>query len=130
MNELAITAAVILGILLRFGIPIVITFGFAWLLRKLDEKWRAEAEVEVSEAKYKTQQKALLEMWLQKPCWEVNNCPQEVLANCKAYQQSNLPCWEVFRANGNYSASCKECNYRKNITNSIIFHQEGVKNVQ
>jgi hypothetical protein len=129
MNELTITAAVILGIILRFGIPIALTFGFAWLLRRLDEKWRAEAQVEASEAKYKTQQKALLEMWLQKPCWEVNNCAKEDYVNCKAYQQKDLPCWEVYRANGKYNESCRDCAYRKNIIDSIFIY-EGEKNVQ
>ena len=74
MNEFTTTAAVLFGILLRFGIPIAITFGLSYLLRRLDEHWRAEAEEEAARAKHKAQQAALLQLWIQQPCWEIKNC--------------------------------------------------------
>ena len=122
MNELTITAAVLFGILLRFGIPIAITFGLAWLLRRLDERWRNEAEQEAVQEKYKTQQAALLQMWLQQPCWEINNCSKEQQALCKAFQQKEIPCWEMFRANGSLSPRCKNCEYQKTLSEAIVIN--------
>ena len=122
MDELTITAAVLIGILLRFGIPLALTFGLAWVLRRLDERWRLEAEQEAAQAKYKAQQAALLEMWLQQPCWEINNCSQKQRALCKAFQQKDIPCWEIFRSNGSLSTRCKNCEYKKTLTESIIIN--------
>jgi len=119
MNELTISAAVLLGILLRFGIPIVITFGLAKFLRTLDERWRAEAEEEAAEAKYKAQQAALMQIWLQQPCWEIKNCTYEQRGQCKAFQQKEIPCWEIFRSNGNLNQRCQSCEYKKTLSETM-----------
>lgn len=122
MNELTISAAVLFGIILRFGIPIFITFALAKLLRSLDERWRAEAEEEAAQAKIKAQQAALLQMWLDQPCWEIKNCSKEQRALCKAFQQKNIPCWETFRSNGSLSTRCQTCEYQQTIHESIIIN--------
>ncbi|QIJ72878.1 MerR family transcriptional regulator [Thermosulfuriphilus ammonigenes] len=28
------------------------------------------------------------------PCWEIKNCPEEVRAQCSAYQDRTIPCWQ------------------------------------
>jgi len=122
MNELTTTAAVLLGILIRFGIPIAITFGLSYLLRRLDEHWRAEAEEEAARAKYKAQQAALHQLWIQQPCWEIKNCSRDVRDQCLAYQEKEIPCWETFRANGNLNARCQKCEYQQTLTESIIIN--------
>ncbi|NIV15912.1 MAG: hypothetical protein GWN62_33040 [Aliifodinibius sp.] len=119
MNELTITAAVLFGILIRFGIPIMITFGLAWLLRRMDERWRAEAEESAAQEKYEAQQAALQKIWLQQPCWEIKNCPREHRSLCKAFINNEIPCWETFRSNGSLSPRCKNCEYQKTLHESI-----------
>ena len=42
MEGLIGIGAVILGILLRFGIPVLCTALLIWLLRKLDQRWQRE----------------------------------------------------------------------------------------
>lgn len=122
MNEFTTTAAVLFGILLRFGIPIAITFGLSYLLRRLDEHWRAEAEEEAARAKYKTQQATLLQLWIQQPCWEIKNCSKNIRDQCLAYQEKETPCWETFRTNGNLSARCQKCEYQQTLKESIIIN--------
>jgi hypothetical protein len=122
MNEITTTAAVLFGILLRFGIPILITFGIAHLLRRLDERWRAEAEEESARAKYQAQQAALMQMWIQQPCWEIKNCSKEQRALCKAFSEKEIPCWETFRANGGLSKRCQDCEYQKTLSESVIIN--------
>jgi hypothetical protein len=122
MNELTISAAVLLGLLLRFGIPIIITFGLAKFLRSLDERWRAEAAAEEAQAKYKAQQAALLQMWIQQPCWEINNCSYEQRGQCKAFHQKEIPCWEIFRSNGNVNQRCQSCEYKKTLSETLIMN--------
>ena len=60
MEELKITAALIAGIILRIGLPIGITFLLARFLRKLDSRWREEAEREAIETKLLQQRQTLL----------------------------------------------------------------------
>lgn len=122
MNEIQISAAVFLGILLRFGVPILITFGLAQLLRKLDERWRKEAEEEVTQAKYHAQQAALVQMWLQQPCWEIKNCSKEQRSLCKAFQEKDIPCWEIYRSNGSLSVRCQNCEYHQTLSNSVVLN--------
>jgi len=122
MNDLTITAAVLFGILLRFGIPIAITFGLAYLLRRLDERWRAEAEEEAARAKYQAQQAALQKLWIQQPCWEIKSCSNEKRDHCLAYQEKEIPCWETFRANDSLSTRCQNCEYQQTLQESIIIN--------
>lgn len=88
----------ILGLLLRIGIPVLVTVGIFFLLRRLDERWQAEA-------------RALPVLNTnQKPCWEAKACSAEKQKACPAYAKSNVPCWQVFRAkDGVLKETCLGC---------------------
>ena len=45
MEWLPTTLAMILGILLRIAVPVLVTILFVFLLRKLDERWKAESDL-------------------------------------------------------------------------------------
>lgn len=100
MEWLPTTLAMILGILLRIAVPVLVTILFIFLLRKLDERWKAESD--------------LGDVMLVKPgnvgCWEINMCPEDMRAKCKAYQNQDTPCWQVFRnENGRLKERCIGC---------------------
>jgi hypothetical protein len=107
MDEFLVTLYMVLGILLRIGIPLGATFLLAHFLRRLDAKWREEArQVQPGES-------ILLDVWLNNPCWEELGCVEEQREICTAYQQTEKSCWEVFRENGRLKIKCQECEYRK-----------------
>jgi hypothetical protein len=109
MDEFKMTMFMVLGILLRIGIPLGLTFLLARFLRRLDAKWRAEAsELQPGEA-------IMLELWLKNPCWDELDCTKEQCENCTAYNQKEKPCWEVFRVNGRLRSECQECEYRNEL---------------
>lgn len=100
MEWLPTTFAMILGVLLRIAVPILVTLLFITLLKWLDERWKREAD---PGAKFLVK--------VERPCcWEFNNCPEEKLAKCKAYQNADIPCWQVFREeNGRLQERCIGC---------------------
>jgi hypothetical protein len=109
MNEFTLTMSMVLGVLLRIGIPVGLTFLLANFLRGLDAKWRNEAsQAQPGEA-------VLREMWLSNPCWDEMNCEDSQCEKCPAYQQREKPCWEVFLHNGRLNSKCQECEYRKEL---------------
>jgi len=109
MDEFVTTLYMVLGILLRIGIPFAITFLLAWFLRRLDTKWRAEAlQIQPGAA-------ALYQLWLNTPCWEEQDCVEEQRENCPAYAQREQPCWEIHRDNGNLNPKCQHCEYREEL---------------
>jgi hypothetical protein len=109
MDEFLVTVYMVLGILLRIGIPFVITFLLAWFLRSLDTKWRVEAlQAQPCEA-------LLHQVWLSEPCWEEINCLEELREVCSAFLQTEKPCWAVFQENGNLQPKCLDCEYRKEL---------------
>lgn len=90
METITAILAVLAGLALRLVIPIAITAVAIYFLRRLDIRWKAEAE------------KQLLLPVVEKPkCWEINGCSAEKRATCKGYQ-SNQPCWQAFRENNGY----------------------------
>lgn len=111
MDGFLVTLYMILGLLLRIGIPIGVTLLIGWGLRRLDARWRAEAEAEKANINVMLQ----TAIWQQNPCWETINCSEEKRKTCPAYNQREKPCWEVNRANGNLSKQCQNCIYRKEL---------------
>jgi hypothetical protein len=109
MNEGFVTIYIFLGILLRFAVPLAITFLIARFLRKLDRKWREEAKLEQEQSRL-----VFASLFQQRPCWEYNHCNGTRKAECMAYGQE-LPCWEVYRSNGSLKTACKTCEYRQQI---------------
>lgn len=96
-------AAFMLGLLLRFAIPIVLTLLAVWFFRRLDRRWQAEA-----------QERARLQMALaaagRTPCWEEKQCSPDRREHCPAYQQEGVLCWQIFRdKEGNLKPPCLDC---------------------
>ncbi len=83
------------GLILRFGIPILITALAVYFLRKLDTRWQKESEAQPL---------------VEKPeCWEINKCPEEAREKCPGFL-SPLPCWQARRlSNGYLREECLNC---------------------
>ena len=96
MDEFFMTVSMLMGVLLRIGLPVGLTFLLARYLRRLDAKWRAEArEAQPGEA-------ILREIWLSNPCYDEIDCSEEQRENCIAYGQKDKACWEVYQENGDW----------------------------
>ena len=96
METIISILAVLTGLLMRLALPILITFVFVYLLRKLDARWQQEAQRDVPSAN--------------KPeCWKINACSIEQRNDCPAFC-SPLPCWQVYRkSNGYLNEKCLTC---------------------
>lgn len=106
MEALEAFGALLVGLLLRLGIPLVVTaLGIIWLHR-LDERWQREAS--------QRRERAAAAAVPQARCWEQRGCPPERRAICPAYARPELPCWQVFRgANGRLQEACLDCDIFK-----------------
>lgn len=118
MNEFTLTMSMVLGILLRIGIPVGLTFLLASFLRRLDAKWRNEA------SQAQPGETILRELWLSNPCWDEMNCEEDQCENCPAYHQREKPCWEIFLENGKLNSKCQACEYRKELLLPIRINVE------
>lgn len=96
MQSLTTFFFLLAGLLLRLAIPIAATLFVIFLLRKLDKRWQAEAELQP--------------VAVEKPeCWKAKGCTPEQMENCLA-PKSQLPCWQVKRLpNGYMNEDCLSC---------------------
>ena len=102
METITAILAVITGIALRLAIPIGITAIAIYFLRRLDNRWQAEAKEQL-----------LLPVVEKTKCWEIHGCTAEMRAACAGYQ-SELPCWQAFRKeNGYLQERCLGCDVFK-----------------
>ena len=92
---------VLLGLILRFALPIGITLLVIYWLRWLDARWQEEAEG------LQAQAQAFAAKAVR--CWEVMNCPPEKRATCPAYQNGKHPCWQIFRNEEGLQEKCLDC---------------------
>lgn len=97
-------AAVLIGFLLRLGIPIALTIVAAMFLNWLDKRWQSQAEMEKAEL-----QSLVQSGQPRRPCWEIHNCSDGLKKNCKAYANPDIPCWELFRIDGRLKPACRNC---------------------
>jgi hypothetical protein len=88
---------------LRLGLPILLTFLLAWALRRLDGRWRSQAEVAAGAVAVKRIAVSQIR------CWELRNCPTVRRENCPAFKQREVPCWEIMRPNGHLRDFCADC---------------------
>ena len=95
---------VLAGLLLRLLLPLGLTLLVAAVLKRFDDRWRAQSLGE---------DLALHAPVQQVKCWEAFNCSPERRAVCKAYQNPDRPCWENFRVNGLLQTACSRCPLRK-----------------
>ncbi|MBI4732121.1 MAG: hypothetical protein HY781_08355 [Chloroflexi bacterium] len=100
------TFSVLVGLLLRIGIPIGISLLVFFLLRRLDNRWQKEANLLPVAAMD------------QKPCWEVKNCSETKRKDCPVAAQPNVPCWQAFRTkDGLLKEACLDCDvFRQALT--------------
>jgi hypothetical protein len=91
------------GIILRFGIPIIITIVLVAWLRQIDQRWQ-------DEAKRSTLIQPALVGSKNIGCWKINNCSVEAQTKCAAYANQDIPCWQNFREeNGALKEKCLAC---------------------
>jgi len=92
-----VVTTVLVGLLLRLGIPIAVTAAVLGILYLLDKRWQKQA-LTLPVAPSGT------------PCWEVKGCTEEAKKNCPAVAQPKIPCWYVFRTkDGVMKEACLEC---------------------
>jgi hypothetical protein len=86
----------IIGLLVRLAIPITATLFVIYILRRLDKRWQAEAELQPAK--------------VEKPeCWKIKGCTPDEVKNCSA-AKAQLPCWQVKRLpNGYLNEDCLSC---------------------
>ena len=101
MDWLSVTLTVVIGFLIRIGIPIALTVLVIFWLRRLDERWQLEAQ---------SQRPETAEIIKNIGCWEINNCSSEQRAGCIAFNHPETPCWQHFRnGNGSLREGCLAC---------------------
>ncbi len=104
MEWLNALGAFVVGIGLRFGVPLALTALAALLLRRLDGAWQREAEAR------RMRPSSVGAALRQVRCWEELDCPSERRAACPAYAQPDMPCWQAFRdREGRLREACLEC---------------------
>jgi hypothetical protein len=102
MSPVEWVLATVGGLILRIGIPVMITVLVIHFLRQLDENWKHQTETKKAEA-LQTKPKNV-------GCWELNGCSAEKKSICPAYAQPEKPCWQVFRStNGQLREGCIGC---------------------
>jgi hypothetical protein len=107
MDQTYAFLVVVAGVMLRLGIPILMTVLLVYLLSLLDKSW----------------QKKALRDGLPSPaalarnigCWDEKNCSKELRQQCGAYLHPETPCWQYFRSSsGELRESCLGCDiFRK-----------------
>ena len=108
MSAPEVTLTFVVGVLIRFAIPIALTLAAIWLFRKLDQRWKAEAEE-------LTRLQMSLAMAKRTPCWEQKQCSVEKRESCPAFAQKGQPCWQVMRdQQGNLKQGCVDCGVFRN----------------
>lgn len=97
----------LLGLVVRLGIPIGITFLVARWLAQLDARWQDEARRDALLLPLGTQVRNT-------GCWDVKHCTPEQKAKCPAFARKEIPCWQIFRLeNSALREKCIECNVFK-----------------
>lgn len=96
---------VVMGFLVRLGIPLALTAVLVWWLQKLDTRWQTQAE----QARRRTSP-GMKPSTYTPLCWEVRGCSPERRAECPAFARPDVPCWQTFRdKRGHLKEVCLEC---------------------
>lgn len=97
MDTLTPILAFVVGLLLRLGVPLLLTVLVVIALRRLDARWQKEAELERS-----------LLVKDETPCWKEQGLSVEEIKTKAA--ESGIPCWQTHRlSNGYLREACLEC---------------------
>lgn len=104
MDEITAMLIFFAGVLIRIGIPVLLTVALIWAFGKLDARWKREA------ALHKSERPALALQVRNSGCWQTRGCSEEGRKRCPAYAQPDLPCWQVFRKDdGRLKERCIGC---------------------
>ena len=103
MEMLEAVASAVVGIILRFGLPVGLTLLVCWFFRRLDTRWQKEAETYLERSGIQSLVPVVR-------CWLLNDCPEERRNSCPAFINQGIPCWQQFRAsNGELKEACLGC---------------------
>lgn len=96
MDSSTAALAILVGLIVRWGIPLLVTSLVVLALRRLDARWQAEADSSP--------------LKVEKPrCWQTQGCSPTKRKACAGYK-SPLPCWQVFRLPSGYlNEKCLGC---------------------
>ena len=87
----------LLGLIIRLGLPMLVTVLIVIGLRRLDIRWQKEAELERS-----------LFVRDEEPCWKEQGLSMEEIKARAA--ESGKPCWQIHRlSNGYLREACLDC---------------------
>jgi hypothetical protein len=87
------------GLLIRFGLPVLLMVGLVSLLRRLDARWQKEALTQQKLAAGDSGKHAL----------DLSACAVDGISHTQSIQASE-PCWQVFRkSNGYLHEECLHC---------------------
>lgn len=102
MEGLTTLVWMLLGLVVRFGLPILMTALMIVGLRKLDETWQSSARFP---------RLALARVQVENcGCWNEKGCSEEQRQQCAAYNCREMPCWQVFRDDhGQMKEACLGC---------------------
>lgn len=104
MDTTYVSVYIVIGLLLRLGLPLALTIVAALYLRRLDARWRAEARLQRPVP-------LAVQAMASRPCWETKGCGL-AKGNCPAGQHPTAPCWEFKRTNGQLAPACQQCEVR------------------
>ncbi len=100
MEALNTLVTIAVGLTIRLGVPIALTALLIFVLRRLDERWQAQAREE----------RLAVPLARNTGCWDVKKCSAEQRARCSAYAHPDSPCWQHFRSEtGALRESCLGC---------------------
>lgn len=88
--------ALILGLVVRLGLPLLVTLLVVIGLHRLDARWQKEAELERN-----------LLLRGDEPCWKEQGFAMDASAQGA---ESKMPCWQLYRlSNGYLREACLGC---------------------
>jgi hypothetical protein len=109
MNTTYSVLVILIGLVLRLALPVAITILAVLFLRKLDNRWQAEAEDE--EPKPDPEQS-----------WDIQDCPIEQ-GKVTPARFSVFPCWQMNRlSNGYLNEQCLTCKVFHNAPVPVHIH--------
>lgn len=87
----------VLGVIIRLGLPLLVTTLIVIVLRRLDMRWQKEAEIERN-----------LLVRDEEPCWKEQGLSMDEIKARAA--ESGKPCWQIHRlSNGYMREACLDC---------------------
>jgi MerR family transcriptional regulator/heat shock protein HspR len=58
------------------------------------------------------------------PCWEIQGCSAELMAQCPARQDRSVPCWELARRADGEGKLCYDCAVYRSAIDFVLTPQE------